>query len=171
MSNEQTSTCTEAAPRNVQPRLCGRDREIALQAIAARAAGTPVEVAYQILAGIEALDAGPEAPLVVLWPKSDGYETHEDKAAWHEAERDRLLSQADEFQRSLELARQRKGATRSGCASEGLGESGHPKDCPADQQHFGHQQDQAGSSSTPGEAAPAIRALPSSEPPQAASDE
>ncbi|WP_139137844.1 MULTISPECIES: hypothetical protein [unclassified Pseudomonas] len=101
MNNEQTSTCTEAAPLNAQPRLSGRDREIALQAIAARASGTPVEAAYQILAGIEALDAGPESPLVMLWPKGDGYETLEDKAAWHEAERDRLLDRHKAFSRAF----------------------------------------------------------------------
>lgn len=152
-------------------RLTGLDREIAVQAIAALARGTPVEAAYQILCGIEALDAGPDAPMVLLWPKSDGYETLEDKAAWHEAERNRLLSKVDEFQRSLELARQRKATTRSCCALEGLGGSDHPKDCPADQQHFGHQQGQAGLPLAPGEAAPAIRALPSSEHLQGASDE
>ncbi|MGS8279866.1 hypothetical protein ACU7AI_17865 [Pseudomonas aeruginosa] len=152
-------------------RLIGLDREIAVRAIAALARGTPVEAAYQILAGIEALDAGPEAPLVMLWPKGYGYETLEDKAAWHEAERYRFLSKIDEFQRSVELARQRKTATRSGGALEGLGEAGRLKDCPAAQQHFEHQQGRAGSPSAPAEAVPAIRALPLSEPPQAASDE
>lgn len=93
MSNEQTSTCTEAAPRNAQPRLSGRDREIAIQAIAAHATGTPVEAAYQILAGIEALDAGPDAPMVVLWPTKI-FGTTEERAGWHVAEKDRLLGLA-----------------------------------------------------------------------------
>lgn len=171
MNKEQTSTCTEADARNVRAHLSGLDREVAVQAITARATGTPVEAAYQILAGIEALDAGPEAPLVMLWPKGDGYETLEDKAAWHEAERDRLLTKADEFQRSLELTRQRNAVTRSGCASEDLGEFGRLKDCPADQQHSGHQQGQAGSPSALGGGVPAIRAPSWSEPPQGASDE
>lgn len=104
MSNEQISTCTEAATRNVRPRLFGLDREVAVQAIAALARGTPVEAAYQILAGIEALDAGPEAPLVVLWPKGNGFETIEDRAAWHEAEKERLLYAAGEPERVRKLA-------------------------------------------------------------------
>lgn len=82
---------------NKQSRLTGLDREIAVRAIAALARGTPVEAAYQILAGVEALGAGPDAPMVMLWPKSDGYETLEDKAAWHEAERDRLLERLAGF--------------------------------------------------------------------------
>lgn len=93
MSQDQTNTPLT--------RLTGRDREIAVQAIAALAQGTPVEAAYQILAGIEALDAGPDAPMVMLWPKSNGYETLEDQAAWHEAERDRLLDRLAAFKQAF----------------------------------------------------------------------
>lgn len=117
MSNEQTSTCTEAAPRNVQPRLSGRDREIAIQAIAAHATGTPVEAAYQILAGIEALDAGPDAPMVVLWPTKI-FGTTEERAGWHVAEKDRLLGLAASFDRAREHARRMKEASCSGVDSE-----------------------------------------------------
>lgn len=46
--------------------LVGKDREIAVQAIAASASGTPSEVAAQILAGVSALDHAGK-PLVV-WP-------------------------------------------------------------------------------------------------------
>jgi hypothetical protein len=115
MNNEQNSTCTEAAPRNVQTRLSGLDREIALQAIAARATGTPVEAAYQILAGIEALDAGPESPLVMLWPKGDDYETLEDKAAWHEAERDRLIKSHEFYSRAFPSWRQQEPVDPGSC--------------------------------------------------------
>lgn len=69
MSSEQSSTFTEATIGNAAPPLSGREREIALQAIAARATGTPVEAAYQILAGIEALDVGAEGPWWFCGPK------------------------------------------------------------------------------------------------------
>lgn len=46
--------------------LAGKDREIAVKAIAESARGTPSEVAAQILAGISVLDS-PGKPLVV-WP-------------------------------------------------------------------------------------------------------
>lgn len=67
---------------NKPSRLTGLDREIAIRAIAALARGTPVEAAYQILAGIEALDAGPSTPMVI-WPTES---SREQRAAWHEAE-------------------------------------------------------------------------------------
>lgn len=83
-----------------QPRLSGLDREIAVRAIAALARGTPVEAAYQILAGIEALDAGPGSPMIVLWP-GDGYEPLQHRAAWHEAERDRILDRLEQFKQAI----------------------------------------------------------------------
>lgn len=108
MSQDQTN-----APLT---RLTGLDREIAVRAIAALARGTPVEAAYQILAGIEALDAGPGAPMVMLWPKSSGYETLEDQAAWHVAEKDRLLERAAGFERAREHAKRIKATSEGGAA-------------------------------------------------------
>lgn len=171
MGNEEISTCAGADARSARPRLAGRDREIALQAIAALAKGTPVEAAYQILAGIEALDGGPESPLVMLWPKGDGYETLEDKAAWHEAERDRLLVRADEFQRVLKLARQRSETTRTGCAPEDPEGSEGLLSRPVAQECFAHQKARAGEPSARGEADPVARHPPAGEPLRGASDE
>lgn len=105
-------------------RLTGRDREIAVQAIAALARGTPIEAAYQILAGIEALDAGPGAPMVMLWPKGGGYETLEDKAAWHEAERDRLLDRNKAFSRAFPSWRRQESGSPSSQHSPD-GDQGH----------------------------------------------
>jgi len=171
MDNEQSSTFTEAPMRNAPPPLSDREREIALQAIAARATGTPVEAAYQILAGIEALDVGPEGPLVVLWPKGNGLEAMEDRAAWHKAEMERLLARAGDLQRALDLAKQRAAITRSGCAPEDPdGLAGLP-DHPAAQECFAHQRIRAGEPSAQGEADPATRHLSAGEPLQGASDE
>lgn len=171
MNNEQTSTCTEAPPRNVQPRLSGRDREIALQAIAARATGTPVEAAYQILAGIEALDKGPEAPLVMLWPKGDGFGWIEDRAAWLEAERDRLLDKVAEAQRVLDLARQRSATTPAAFSTSDPDKSQAHPDRQVAQKCSAHQQPQAEESSARGEEGPAVLHLSIGEPHQGASDE
>lgn len=111
-------------------RLSGLDREIAVRAIAALARGTPVEAAYQILAGIEALDAGPEAPMVVLWPESTRYKSVEDLAAWHAAEEKRLLWAAGASTRARKLAKQLKAASSSSPASsdphELAAHPGHP---------------------------------------------
>lgn len=69
-------------------------RPIAIQAIAARATGSPVEAAKQILQGIAVYDAGTEQPVVVLWPeKLQESNALLERAAWHESERDRLVAQ------------------------------------------------------------------------------
>lgn len=60
------------------------DRAVAVHAIAARASGTPVQAALQILAGIAALDAGPRSPIVVLWPEGfDEGDFLTKRAEWH----------------------------------------------------------------------------------------
>lgn len=49
-----------------RPVFTSREREIAIAAVSARAAGTPVEAAKQVLAGVAVLD-GDHLPIVV-WP-------------------------------------------------------------------------------------------------------
>ncbi|WP_296187848.1 hypothetical protein [Pseudomonas sp. UBA1879] len=78
------------------PDMCGGisegDREIAVKAIAGRATGTPAEAAAQILSGIAALDAGPNKPVVVRWPK--GFDEHDSlikRSEWHASEARRLM--------------------------------------------------------------------------------
>jgi len=67
--------------------LTSKEREIAIQAIAARATGNCAEAAVQILKGVAALE-GPDDP-VVVWPSDwNVFTAHgmsfEQKAAWHE---------------------------------------------------------------------------------------
>lgn len=162
---------SQELPIDLRTRLTGLDREIAVRAIAALARGTPVEAAYQILAGIEALDAGPEAPMVMLWPKDDGYKTIEDRAAWHETEKDRLLARLEESQRIFKLARQRGAANRAGCVPEDPRVSGALPSRPAFQECFEHQRNQAGEPSDLGEAGPAAHQPSANEPPQVSNDE
>ncbi|WP_141651653.1 hypothetical protein [Pseudomonas fluorescens] len=68
--------------------LTSKEREIAIQAIAARAGGSPAEAARQILEGIVALDM-PGRP-VVFWPERssirDPSMTLAEMAAWHESQ-------------------------------------------------------------------------------------
>ena len=60
-----------------RPMLTPREREIAIAAVSARAAGTPVEAAKQVLAGVAVLD-GDHLP-IVMWPKDT---TLRQKADW-----------------------------------------------------------------------------------------
>lgn len=151
-------------------RLTGLDREIAVRAIAALARGTPVEAAYQILAGIEALDAGPGAPMVMLWPKQR-FGTTEERAAWHVAEKDRLVERAAGFERAREHARRVKDASSSASAPADPRESwAHPSH-PASQECSAHHQSSAEETSVLGEAALQARLPSSAERPQSASDE
>lgn len=62
-------------------RLTPREREIAITAVSARAAGSPVEAAKQVLAAIAVLD-GCHSPILV-WPENM---TRSEKATWHAAE-------------------------------------------------------------------------------------
>jgi hypothetical protein len=84
--------------------MCGgvsaSDRAVAVHAIAARASGTPAQAAIQILAGIAALDAGTEFPVVVLWP--EGFDDQDyliKRAEWH-ADQASLLT---EWHRRIQL--------------------------------------------------------------------
>lgn len=153
-----------------QTRLTGLDREVAVRAIAALARGTPVEAAYQILAGIEALDAGPEAPMVVLWPK-ERFGTTEERAAWHVAEKDRLLWLAGSFDRAREHARRMKEASSSASVPADPRESSAHLSHPASQECSAHHQSPAEATSVLGEAAQQVRLPSSAERLQSASDE
>lgn len=73
-------------------RLTLREREIAITAISARASGSPVEAAKQVLAGIAVID-GDHLPILV-WPKDV---TREEKAAWHDNEADFWRESAKRF--------------------------------------------------------------------------
>jgi len=72
--------------------LTPKDREIAIQAIAARATGSPAEAAKQILMGIRTFD-GELGPFVV-WPVNPFRNRHpvsyEERAAWHESQAAKL---------------------------------------------------------------------------------
>ncbi len=75
-------------------KLTPRQLEIAIEAICSRVTGSPVDAARQIHAALAAMDADPEQPVVVLWPKE--FQLHGSllaRAVWHEEERDRLLAQ------------------------------------------------------------------------------
>ena len=78
--DQRTFPNSEIFPASRQM-LTPREREIAIAAVSARAGGSPVEAAKQVLAGIAVLD-GCHSPILV-WPENT---TRSEKAAWHAAE-------------------------------------------------------------------------------------
>ena len=78
--DQRTFPDSEIFPAS-RPTLTPREREIAVAAVSARAGGSPVEAAKQMLAGIAVLD-GCHSPILV-WPENT---TRSEKAAWHAAE-------------------------------------------------------------------------------------
>lgn len=174
MSADQNSEpCSQAictACRKESAPLTGMDRQIAIQAIAAQAKGSPVEAAYQILAGIEALDHGPEGPLVVLWPRKDFLIGEEERAEWHRAESERLLASAAEFKQRWAMATKQGSSTQPESEPEGHYESPPPEYHRGSQELPAHQLEQCAQPLVQDEASSAGHLLRPLEPPPASSD-